>query len=107
MSVPHGIIRLQLNTETNHNDEEMENQMSAKWCLLKTSDGTRGDNGKKKVYEVIIDGKKVRMVWGMAEKDARQVKELTFISEFGAKVYAQDKVREKIQGSGYELVYSV
>ena len=105
MSVPHGIIRLQLNTETN--DEEMENQMSAKWCLLKTSDGTRGENGKKKVYEVIIDGKKVRMVWGMAEKDARQVKELTFISEFGAKVYAQDKVREKIQASGYELVYSV
>jgi predicted DNA-binding WGR domain protein len=85
----------------------MEIQMCAKWCLLNASDGSRGQNGKKKVYEVILEGKKVRMIWGMAEKDSRQSKTVVFSNETAAKWFAQDKVREKIQDRGYELVYSV
>jgi hypothetical protein len=81
--------------------------MSAKWCLMNTSDGSRGENGKKKVYEVILEGNKVRMIWGMAEKDSRQSKTMVFGTELAAKWFAQGKVREKIQDRGYELVYSV
>lgn len=81
--------------------------MSAKWCLMNASDGSRGENGKKKVYEVILEGKKVRMIWGMAEKDSRQSKTMEFATELAAKWFAQDKVRDKIQNRGYELIYSV
>lgn len=81
--------------------------MSAKWCLLNTSDGSRGENGKKKVYEVILEGRNVRMIWGMAEKDSRQSKSMYFYTELEAKLFAYDKVRDKIQNRGYELVYSV
>ena len=49
--------------------------MQKKWCLLKTSDGERGTNGKQKVYEVIVEGSKVITVWGMAEKTQRQTAE--------------------------------
>ncbi len=81
--------------------------MNKKWCLLKTSDGSRGANGKKKVYTVHLDGKLVRFEWGMAEKDARQTKTQVFASEQAANFYALAQVNKKVFDRGYELVYEV
>lgn len=80
--------------------------MNKKWCLLKTSDGVRGQIGKKKVYEVILDGTKVRTVWGMAEKDSRQTQVHNYFDVHYARQAAAIKVQEKL-AKGYELAYSV
>jgi predicted DNA-binding WGR domain protein len=80
--------------------------MTTKWCLLKVSDGDRGANGKKKVYEVVITGTTVTMSWGMAEKPSRQTKTMTFASEGQARQEALNKVWEK-RSTGYALAYSV
>ena len=77
-----------------------------KWCLLKTSDGNRGLNGKKKVYEVVVDGNVVRTSWGMAEKASRQSAVQTFYSAQSANYAAQLKVNEKL-GRGYVIAYVV
>lgn len=77
-----------------------------KWCLLKTSDGVRGQIGKKKVYEVILDGTKVRTVWGMAEKDSRQTQVQNFFDANYARQWAMMRVNEKLD-KGYELAYTV
>lgn len=76
-----------------------------KWCLIKTSDGERGLNGKKKVYEVILDGTKVRTVWGMAEKDSRQTQVQNFFDSNYARQFAMIRVNEKI-AKGYVLAYT-
>lgn len=80
--------------------------MQKKWCLLKTSDGARGANGKKKVYEVTVDGTIVRTSWGMAEKGSRQTETKQVYSESYARQLAFIKVQEKLD-KGYELAYSV
>jgi predicted DNA-binding WGR domain protein len=80
--------------------------MNKKWCLLKTSDGVRGAIGKKKVYEVIVDGTKVRTVWGMAEKESRQTAVQNFFDVHYARQYAAMKVQEKLD-KGYEVAYTV
>ena len=80
--------------------------MQKKWCLLKESDGARGDKGRKKIYEVIVDGPIVRMSWGMAEKTNRQQEIKNFFDEAYARQAAFLKVQEKIN-KGYELAYSV
>jgi predicted DNA-binding WGR domain protein len=80
--------------------------MTNKWCLLKVSDGARGDNGKKKVYEIVVDGTTVTMSWGMAEKPSRQTKVMHFVSEGRAYQEALNKMWDK-RGSGYELAYQV
>lgn len=80
--------------------------MQKKWCLLKTSDGERGSNGKQKVYEVIVDGTKVITVWGMAEKTQRQTAVKQVYSESYARQLAFIKVQEKLE-KGYELAYAV
>lgn len=80
--------------------------MTTKWCLLKESDGARGAIGKKKVYEVILDGTKVRTVWGMAEKDSRQTQVQNFLDPHYARQWAAIRVQEKLS-KGYELAYSV
>jgi predicted DNA-binding WGR domain protein len=77
-----------------------------KWCLLKTSDGARGANDKKKVYEVTLDGSTVRTSWGMAEKSARQSATVVYYSEGHARQEAMVKVQEKL-GKGYVLAYTV
>jgi predicted DNA-binding WGR domain protein len=82
------------------------NNMTKKWCLLKTSDGARGAIGKKKVYEVILDGNRVRTVWGMAEKESRQTAVQNFFDPHYARQAAAIKVQEKL-AKGYELAYSV
>lgn len=80
--------------------------MEKKWCLLKESDGARGDAGKKKVYEVRIAGNTVVCEWGMAEKVSRQSSVQTFWNENAAQQQALEKVYAKI-GRGYKLVFVV
>jgi hypothetical protein len=80
--------------------------MNTKWCLLKESDGTRGVNGKKKVYEIVLDGNVVRTSWGMAEKTSRQTAVQGFPSEFQARQYAIGKQYDKM-AKGYKLAYAV
>lgn len=79
--------------------------MTKKWCLIKTSDGERGQAGKKKVYEVILDGTKVRTIWGMAEKDSRQTQLKNFYDPHYARQFAALRVHEKIE-KGYVLAYT-
>jgi predicted DNA-binding WGR domain protein len=77
-----------------------------KFCLLKNSDGERGFAGKKKIYEIIIDGNKLTFSWGMAEKSNRQTKVQYFYTNWAANQAAQVQMFNKING-GYELAYEV
>lgn len=79
---------------------------SKKWCLLKASDGARGAAGKRKVYEVRIDGNVVFCEWGMAEKTQRQRSVNAFGSTQAALRFAYDKVYSKVD-RGYQIAYSV
>jgi len=89
------------NDETTDGDE-----MNTKWCLLKESDGTRGANGKKKVYEIVVDGNAVRTSWGMAEKPARQSSTQWFPTESHARQFALTRQYDKM-AKGYKLAYAV
>ena len=81
--------------------------MNKKWCLLKGSDGARGAKGKKKVYEVTINGTTVTFEWGMAETMAgRRRQTTTFRSTQAALAAAHEKVYAKV-GRGYEVAYTV
>ena len=80
--------------------------MTKKWCLLKSSDGQRGANGKRKIYEVTVDGSAVRTSWGMAEKPVRQNEIKNYRNEMYARQVAFMKVQEKLN-KGYELAYAV
>ena len=79
--------------------------MTTKWCLVKSSDGERGVIGKKKVYELSVEGNSFTAVWGMAEKPARQRQVKTFTSAQGARWAAIEKVQSKLD-KGYVLAYS-
>lgn len=79
--------------------------MTTKWCLVKSSDGDRGALGKKKVYELSVDGNSFTAVWGMAEKPARQRQVKTFTSTQGARWAAIEQVQSKLD-KGYVLAYS-
>jgi predicted DNA-binding WGR domain protein len=80
--------------------------MEKKWCLLKESDGVRGEAGKKKVYEVRIEGNTVFCEWGMAEKTSRQSSVQNFYSEGAAQQQAMLKVYAKLD-KGYKLAFVV
>lgn len=80
--------------------------MDKKWCLLKDSDGNRGIDGKKKVYEVIVLGTTVHMSWGMAEKTSRQTTTIECANPNIAAQIAHTKVYSKM-ASGYKLAYTV
>jgi predicted DNA-binding WGR domain protein len=80
--------------------------MEKKWCLLKESDGARGANGKKKVYEVRVSGNVVVCEWGMAEKTERQSSKMSFYSEGAAQQQAMLKVYAKLD-KGYKLAFVV
>lgn len=80
--------------------------MQRKWCLIKESDGTRGTQGKKKIYEVVLDGSIVKTSWGMAEKSSRQTEVKHTYNEIYARQLAGHKVAEKLD-KGYELAYVV
>jgi len=79
--------------------------MQTKWCLVKASDGNRGAIGKKKVYELSVDGNSLIAVWGMAEKPARQRQVKSFSSAQGARWAAMDKIQSKLD-KGYTIAYS-
>lgn len=80
-------------------------KVQTKWCLVKVSDGTRGALGKKKVYELSVDGNSFTAVWGMAEKPSRQRQVKTFSSAQGARWAAMDKIQSKLD-KGYTIAYS-
>lgn len=80
--------------------------MNKKWCLLKSSDGARGANGKKKVYEIRIDGTTVTFEWGMAEKTQRQRQVRVCRTPQGALAVAYEKLDAKVAG-GYRVAYAV
>jgi predicted DNA-binding WGR domain protein len=81
-------------------------QMTTKWCLLKDSDGDRGILGKKKIYEVVVEGDQVTTVWGMAEKPNRQRQTKYYSSAQGARYAAMEKIQAKVD-KGYVLTYAV
>lgn len=81
--------------------------MEKKWCLLKESDGARGQSGKKKIYEVRIEGNTVYCRWGMAEKAVRQGESVQSYSNANA---AQQQAMEKVYAKlakGYKLAFVV
>jgi predicted DNA-binding WGR domain protein len=83
--------------------------MNKKWALLKGSDigpMGRGQAGKKKVYEIVLDGFTLTCSWGMAEKTQRQTSVKTFSSTQAATVAAYDKLYSKLE-RGYEVAYEV
>ena len=77
-----------------------------KFILVKKSDGDRGLNGKKKIYEIVQEGTRVVMMWGKAEELNKQQNVKTFATERQAYWFALDKQWEK-QNKGYELVASL
>ena len=92
-----------------HNAGNDERTKMKKWCLLKGSDigpMGRGQNGKKKVYEVIVDGSVLRCSWGMAEKINRQSSVQVYHSIQSAMSAAYEKVYAK-RDKGYALAYEV
>lgn len=66
--------------------------MEKKWCLLKVSDGQRGNNGKKKVYEITVSGNSVSYSWGMAEKPGRRTATIQVSNGYVAMSLAEEKV---------------
>lgn len=66
----------------------------------------RGQNGKKKVYEVTLDGTTVTFEWGMAEMTRRQRQVRTFSTTQAAINAAYDKVGAKLD-RGYAVAYAV
>jgi predicted DNA-binding WGR domain protein len=77
-----------------------------KWALLKVSDGNRGINGKKKIYEILVEGNKVTFSWGMAEKSSRQTSVIIAANENAAMFTAKQKLWDKV-ATGYEVAYRV
>lgn len=83
--------------------------MNRKFCLMNesaTGPMGRGQNGKKKVYEITVVDNVLRCEWGMAEKPQRQSSVKMFSSSQSALAAAYEKMNAKI-GRGYEIVYSV
>jgi predicted DNA-binding WGR domain protein len=109
MSLEQGIMELATKDTSNkkrQTTKRKQDAMEKKWCLLKESDGARGDAGKKKIYEVRIEGSTLRCEWGMAEKTSRQSSVQTFYSENAAMQQALDKVYAKLD-KGYKLAFVV
>jgi len=75
-----------------------------KIVLVSASTGERGQDGKKKVYEIVIDGNRVVMSWGKAEETRRQTKREWFTDNRFAKMFAEDKMYEKMN-KGYALAF--
>lgn len=66
----------------------------------------RGQNGKKKVYEVIVTDNVLRCEWGMAETTRRQSSVRVFSSGQAAMSAAREKVWSKLD-RGYAVAYQV
>lgn len=62
----------------------------------------RGQAGKQKVYEILVQGNKVTFSWGMAEKVQRQTNVVTCFSNQQAINVAAEKKWDKV-GRGYRV----
>lgn len=76
-----------------------------KIVLVSKSQGERGADGKKKVYEITVNGTVVTVSWGKAETNQRQTQTKRFGSELTANRFASDKKWEKL-AKGYELAFT-
>ena len=76
-----------------------------KWVLLKESDGSRGDAGKKKVYEIVVKDNMLFTSWGMSEKSVRASSTKFFSSNNAAHTEALGKLSAKMS-KGYVLAYT-
>jgi len=74
-----------------------------KFVLVSKSDGSRGADGKKKVYSIIVHGSQVTLSWGKAEESKRQTQTKKFFTEWSAVQYAEEKKWAKMD-KGYEVV---
>jgi hypothetical protein len=100
-------VIIDLSSKQLENDEKKRDIMNVnKWALLKESDGNRGINGKKKIYEILVEGNKVTFSWGMAEKTSRQTSVIIAANENMAMYEAKSKLWDKIS-TGYKVAYSV
>ena len=75
-----------------------------KIVLVSASTGERGQDGKKKVYEIVVDGSVVVMKWGKAEEERRQTKREWFTDSRFAKMFAEEKMWETV-GKGYSIAF--
>lgn len=82
----------------------MTNTNTTKTVLVNDSEGVRGAIGKKKVYEILVEGNKVTLSWGMAEKSNRQVKVEWFAHANHAEAFANEKRWSK-QNRGYQIAF--
>lgn len=85
------------------NTEKKVGTEMTKMILASRSQGERGQNGKKKIYEIVVSGTCVIVRWGKAEEDKRQSQTKWFNTPYQAEMFAHDKKWEKID-KGYELV---
>lgn len=79
-----------------------------KIVLVSKSTGQRGQDGKKKVYEITATTNGaftiVRTEWGMAEKTSRQ-SQVVKLGNSAAQLYVVQKITDKV-GKGYDVAYS-
>jgi predicted DNA-binding WGR domain protein len=73
-----------------------------KIVLVSTSTGQRGQDGKQKVYEIVVNENVVTLRWGKAEEDRKQTKREFFGTPQRAKMFAEDKMWEKV-AKGYRV----
>lgn len=77
-----------------------------KIVLVSNSQGDRGEVGKKKVYEISIEGDHwVVLSWGMAEKSQRQTQRKWFPNPYTLNTFVNDKKWEKLS-KGYTIAYT-
>ncbi len=76
-----------------------------KVVLIKTSEGQRGQEGRKKIYEITIAGNVVTFSWGKAEENKRQTLTKVFAQEWQAVNYAYEKQDQKV-AKGYQVAFT-
>lgn len=76
----------------------------AVFVLTATSQGERGEQGHKKIYEIIVEGNSVFLRWGKAEETKRQTQRKWFTSNNAALSFAQEKKWAKVD-KGYVIAY--
>jgi predicted DNA-binding WGR domain protein len=88
------------------NQYQTKGKEMKKFILVKKSDGERGQNNKKKIYEIVQEGTRVVMMWGKAEELKKQESTKFFATERQAYWFALEKQMEK-ENKGYELIASL
>jgi len=94
-----------LSSGGNPNNYKGKKDKMTKTVLIATSQGERGQDGKKKIYEIVVEGNTVTMMWGKAEEARRQTKREFFANSFTAQMFATDKKWEKVN-KGYTVAFT-